>query len=96
MSLPDFLVVSAECRDLRHAWTHDGETVLERSHGKDVRVYSRRLLCSRCGMLRTDVYEANGRSIDKVKTRYQYPEGYKVPGGVSVQEVRWALFRGIK
>lgn len=67
-----------ECRDLRHAWKtlrqfSSGTSVIR---GKTLRTYSRTLVCSRCLVERTDVFDIN---FDRVALRYDYPEGYQVP-----------------
>lgn len=84
--------VSGVCRDLRHAWEAAGDNVLIEHQGQ-VRHFARSLECSRCGTVRVDEYKISMVSIARVRTRYVYPENYRVPGGIKVADVRFAMFR---
>ena len=79
------------CRDLRHAWDWDTDSEVVRL-GRHRREFTRHLVCLRCATTRTDTYEIGRNYVAKVHTRYGYPEGYKVPGGISVEAVRLELF----
>lgn len=87
----DGLSVSSECRDLRHSWERTGDVVLLKQQGL-VRHFARHLTCTRCETVRTDEYLINRTSVARVRTRYSYPDGYRVPGGIKVADVRFALF----
>lgn len=81
-ALPDKWVA---CRDMRHAWD-----VLNNFHlvpdfqvpgGKKINVFHRDLLCSRCGTVRREDYQAlSTGALDKVNQDYVYPEGYQMRG----------------
>jgi hypothetical protein len=70
-----------ECRDLRHSWkTHQGFSVEQKKvRGRRMTVYNRILLCTRCGLLRTDYFD---RNLDRVAIHYDYPDGYQVARGM--------------
>jgi len=87
------LAVSGDCRDLRHAWYRDGDTVLVRRYGR-VRQFARQLTCIRCGTTRADEYKVSGDLVPRTKVKYVYPPGYLIPGGISVADVRRILFGG--
>jgi hypothetical protein len=80
------------CRDIRHAWDHLGDVVLIEQN-KQVRHFARTLVCLRCSTRRIDEYKVSSYALGRVRTKYEYPEGYHVPGGISVEEVRIALFK---
>lgn len=88
----DQLSVSGECRDLRHSWERTGDVVLIEQQGQ-VKHFARTLQCSRCETVRTDEYKISMVSVARVRSRYSYPDGYRVPGGVKVADVRFAMFR---
>jgi hypothetical protein len=70
--------VYIQCRDMRHAWVV-AQSYRYIDEGKKAPKYvSRKLECSRCGCVRTDVL--NVRTFDKVATSYDYPEGYTILG----------------
>ena len=82
---------SYECRDLRHAWEHTND-VLGETKGGDLKSFDRHLVCMRCRVERIDTFLVGARWIAKQKSRYKYPEGYHIKGGISLPEVRYALF----
>jgi hypothetical protein len=84
--------ISLLCRDMRHAWRPVGDNVLVKKQGK-VRTFSRVLECMRCETTRTDVYEITRTSVVRVHTKYGYPRGYHVKGGLPVGEARFMLFK---
>lgn len=93
--LPD-LSISIECRDLRHAWERHGtDAVLLQQEGQ-VRHFARHLHCLRCGTLRIDEYRISRIAIVRVRSRYQYPDGYQVNGGLTVAKARFLLFRDME
>ena len=69
-----------ECRDLRHPWQALG---YYRNNG-EVR---RALVCTRCGMERTDVWSSGGA---RVGSNYAQPEGYAIRG---TEHVSYAYVR---
>lgn len=83
------------CRDIRHGWEHDGDVILIEQNRK-VKHFERTLVCRRCGTQRIDEYAISSRALARVRTKYRYPEGYHVPGGISVDEVRISLFKDVK
>jgi hypothetical protein len=83
--------VSITCRDLRHSWERAGDHVLIEQKGQ-VRHFARTLECVRCECLRIDEYTISGFSLARVRSRYKYPEGYQVPGGLSTEKARFLLF----
>jgi len=76
---------------MRHGWKRVGDNVLIEQQGQ-VRHFERRLECFRCSALRIDEYKISRVSLARVRSRYVYPEGYRVPGGLSVAEARFRLF----
>jgi hypothetical protein len=60
------------CRDFSHAWAHWYATRI--SGGG----FERGLRCSTCGAIRTEYLDALGRLVGS--RRYDYPDGYTVPG----------------
>ena len=86
------MAVSGVCRDIRHAWEPAGDNVLIEQQGQ-VRHFARSLQCSRCETVRVDEYKISRVAIARVRTRYWYPENYRVPGGIKVADVRFALFK---
>jgi hypothetical protein len=86
------LSVSGTCRDIRHSWKSVGDNVLIEQQGQ-VRHFSRALECSRCETVRVDEYKISRVSIARVRTRYFYPQDYRIPGGVKVADIRFLLFR---
>jgi hypothetical protein len=85
------LSVSLECRDMLHAWKGVGDVVLIEQQGQ-VRHFERKLRCMRCETLRIDEYTISRASLARVRSRYKYPEGYRVPGGLPVAKARWMIF----
>ena len=85
------LTVSLDCRDMRHGWQRAGDTVLIKQAGQ-VRHFERKLECFRCGCMRVDEYKITRVALERIRSRYVYPEGYRVPGGLSVADARFKLF----
>lgn len=85
---------SLECRDLRHSWKHYDDRLLERSKKKWSLVRIERTLeCERCGTQRIDQYIVSKLHVEKVNSKYRYPEGYIVKGGeMNVEKARVMLF----
>lgn len=79
------------CADMRHAWNPVGDNVLVQKHGR-IRSFSRQLQCLRCATTRTDVYEVTRTSVNRVTSKYKYPQGYHVKGGLPVGTARLMLF----
>jgi len=92
--MDDSYSVSITCRDLRHSWERSGDHVLIEQKGQ-VRHFSRTLECSRCETLRIDEYTMSSFSLARVRSRYKYPEGYQVPGGLPTEKARFILFSGM-
>lgn len=86
------LAVSMECRDLRHSWEPVGDVILIEEMGQ-VRHFSRTLECSRCDTLRVDEYKISNFSLARVRSHYQYPEGYTIRGGIKIADVRFRMFQ---
>ena len=95
MTDPKIPSVRILCADMRHAWEPVGDTVLVERQGQ-VRVFTRTLQCLRCETQRVDTYRIAGHAVFRVMARYRYPEGYRVPGGLKIEDVRWALFGKMK
>jgi hypothetical protein len=87
--------VSLECRDLSHAWMSAGDAVLIEQQGQ-VRHFERRLRCERCETMRFDEYTISNAALARIRSRYAYPDGYRVPGGLSVAKARWMKFSQAK
>jgi hypothetical protein len=85
------LAVSADCRDMRHRWERVGDYILIEERGQ-VRHFKRRLVCDRCGTTRTDEYKISRSAIARVKSYYEYVEGYQIKGGAKVADVRFIMF----
>jgi hypothetical protein len=81
---------SLECRDIRHMWERASEEVLEKAKGRAL--FARILVCTRCGCLRQDEYVVTSLRVEKIRTKYKYPQGYIVPGGFSTEAARVYLF----
>lgn len=88
------LAISGPCRDMRHAWFPHGDNILIEESGQ-VRHFARKLVCARCETLRTDEYKVSRVAVARVRTKYEYPQGYQIKGGVRVADVRFAMFRNI-
>jgi hypothetical protein len=78
-----------QCRDFGHAWKWT--TDFKKIKGVDDRpvVMTRMVECLRCGTIRYDEYAVP--SMNRIKSSYTYPDGYKVvgyTGHISVAEVR--------
>lgn len=86
--------LSYECRDLRHAWDHTNDVIGKTRKG-DIKSFDRVLTCLRCGVVRIDTFLVGARWIAKQKSRYKYPEDYHIKGGISLPEVRYALFKDL-
>ena len=87
------LNVSAECRDLRHAWFQDGDTVLTRRKGQ-VKTFERTIVCQRCGTSKVEQYRVTKRTVERESVRYTYADGYMLHGAerVTVADVRRWIF----
>lgn len=83
--------VSLECRDMRHAWSQKNDIVLSERRGI-VRIFTRNLVCIRCQTTRSDTYEVVKSQVSLLHTKYKYPEGYHVTGGLSVSTARSLLW----
>lgn len=79
-----------DCRDLRHAWKRVGDNAVTE---KQKTMLTRRLVCVRCGAIRTDSYIVTRVTVQRVGSTYHYPEGYRVKGGLSTEEARLMLFK---
>lgn len=64
------------CRGIHHAWGRP------RYYPATIGGMRRWLLCARCGTERTDE-----RFAGTVRRRYDYPEGYRLPGRVHATDV---------
>jgi hypothetical protein len=66
-----------ECRDLRHSWrtSQDFQADTRTIRGRRLKVFTRTLSCTRCGLERTDAFDTN---LDRVAMHYAYPDGYQV------------------
>lgn len=71
------------CRDLRHAWAVDVPLyVVQVEGGMRGAVYAeRRCGCMRCGTERVELYRVYGDRLERLRTSYAYPEGYRLPHG---------------
>lgn len=74
------------CRDVRHAWAVEGYY----REGTNVR---RKLHCLRCSTTRTDTWTARG---GRIRNQYQHPEGYRITGGIKLQDVREEELRRVE
>jgi hypothetical protein len=83
--------ISLECRDMRHAWSQKNDIVLSEKRGI-VRIFTRNLICIRCGTERSDTYEVVRSQVALLHTKYKYPDGYHVNGGLSVSSARSLLW----
>lgn len=86
-----------DCRDLRHAWMRQGAE-WSKQDPMGFRELHRRLRCSRCDTVRTDVYAYPG--YERVRSFYDYPEDYQIPVGDSerrlhFEDIREEVFRRI-
>lgn len=68
-----------DCRDLRHAWARLGQY---HAYGEIVRV----LICTRCKSAARDFWSPRG--IRLRPRQYDYAEGYLIPGGPTIEEIR--------
>jgi hypothetical protein len=68
-----------DCRDLRHAWARLGTY---HAGGEIVRV----LICQRCDCTARDYWSPRGYRLRG--RSYEYPEGYLIQGGPSLQDIR--------
>jgi hypothetical protein len=80
------------CRDLRHSWESIGDNVLIEDRGQ-VKHFTRTLECSRCECRRMDEYKMSRVALVLLRTRYDYPKGYQVKGGLRVSDARLMLFQ---
>lgn len=85
------LAVSGPCRDMRHKWDPAGDIILIEEKGQ-VRHFKRRLHCGRCGTIRTDEYKISRSALARVRSYYEYPNGYQIRGGVKIADVRFIMF----
>jgi hypothetical protein len=84
------------CRDFGHAWQWETDFEPIRTERK-VTGMTRVVSCLRCETRRYDVYALP--SMNKVKSVYEYAEGYRlvgVKGHVPVSEVRQEILSRIK
>lgn len=89
--MDDSVIQYLPCRDLRHSWESVGDNVLIEERGQ-VRHFSRTLECARCSTQRIDEYRMSRVALARVRSRYSYPQGYQVKGGLKVADARLALF----
>jgi hypothetical protein len=84
-----------QCRDFKHAWTWVTDFVPHKDvETKRVATVTRTLKCMRCATVRHDEYAIP--SFDRVKSSYEYPDGYLVHeshGHVPVAMVRSEIMR---
>lgn len=85
------LDVSGPCRDMRHRWDPIGDVVLIEERGQ-VRHFKRRLGCDRCGTVRNDEYKISNVALSRVRSYYEYPDGYRIPGGIKIADARFIMF----
>ena len=85
------LAISGPCRDMRHKWDQTGDIILIEEKGQ-VRHFKRRLECDRCGCVRTDEYKISRAALSRVRSSYEYPEGYRIPGGIKIADARFIMF----
>jgi hypothetical protein len=78
-----------DCRDLRHAWKRKFDDLDKQGKYTDL---TRTLVCVRCGTVRKDAYRVTKVSVTRMGSTYHYPEGYRVKGGLSIEEARLVLF----
>lgn len=83
----------AKCRDLRHAWEHVSDEITEKSKRRQVISFKRILECTRCQTQRIDEFKVVGTTLVRRKTKYDYPEGYGLPKGMTLNEIRFNLFK---
>jgi hypothetical protein len=87
-SLGDVSVNYLQCRDFGHAWKWVNDFAPYRVDRKIVAM-TRAITCMRCGSTREDEYSVP--SMEKIKSRYTYSEGYRLVGEkrhVRISEVR--------
>jgi hypothetical protein len=87
-----------DCRDpgIRHAWMvdnnfHQVPQVKATSSGS-LKMLSRIESCGRCGCVKIEFFSVTSGGIEKVSQKYEYPEGYLMPGvprGVKQSTVVW-------
>ena len=94
MTKQQISAISLECRDMRHAWRRAGDNALVERSGK-TRVFTRTLECPRCETLRIDTYKITASNVERVHSRYAYPKGYHVKGGLKVGDARFLLFKNL-
>jgi hypothetical protein len=73
-----------DCRDLRHAWKRLGSY---HAYGEIVRV----LICARCDCTARDYWSPSG--IRLRSRSYDYPDGYRLSDGSTVQDIRAQVLR---
>lgn len=83
------------CRDLRHSWEPAGDNILIEDRGQ-VKHFTRTLECMRCECQRIDEYKMSRIALVLVRTRYKYPFGYQVKGGLRVADARLMLFQNAR
>lgn len=76
-----------QCRDFGHAWKW--VTDFKSVRGTNGSLMTRQVTCMRCGTTRHDEYKVP--SMEKIRSTYDYAEGYRIVGyrgHISVAEVR--------
>ena len=81
------------CRDLHHAWEWQTDLLPNRDEDRRITSVTRVLSCLRCGTNRRDEYTVP--SFTRMKSTYEYPEGYVTHQGghVPVAVVRAEVYR---
>lgn len=74
----DFL----DCRDLLHAWDATSATITQ----PDKNHLARQITCLRCGTIKHQLLDI--KSFELVSTKYETPQGYRLPRGVRKTDVR--------
>lgn len=82
----------SKCRDLRHAWDFVTDEITEKKR-RQVISFRRNLICIRCGTVRQDSFKIVHEAIVRSRTTYVYPEGYRMPKGMRIEDIRYQLFR---
>jgi len=71
------------CRTLRHQWEITSFDYLEDSeytgkrNDRRAEIIQRTLICERCSTVRKDFFEKTASKFDRLRSRYDYPKGYK-------------------
>jgi hypothetical protein len=85
MNVDKVLAEHLECRTLAHAWRY---TTVER----DGRNYVQGRSCTRCDCQKYVTISPKG---ELVSSRYVYPAGYTVPGGVTAEDRNGLRLRSV-